>query len=79
MVSDIMTDLLVVGLLLIIIFILLSVYAPEIIIYGLLALCIIGLVICIVVLGAQFIHDPIGFLYNLILLLTRCRFFRVIW
>jgi len=61
-----MTDLLVVGLLLVIIFILLSVYAPEVILYVLLAFCIIGFVICVVVLGAQFIHDPIGFLYNMI-------------
>lgn len=61
-----MTDILVVGLLLIIIFILISIYAPEISIYSVLVFCIIGLIICIVVLGAQFIHDPIGFLYNLV-------------
>jgi hypothetical protein len=61
-----MIDILIVGLLYIIIFILILVYAPEIIIYVLLTFCIIGLIICIVVLGAQFIHDPIGFLYNLV-------------
>jgi hypothetical protein len=58
-------DIIVVGLLLIIILILISVYAPEVLIYGLLAFCIIGLIICIVILGAQFIHDPIGFVYSL--------------
>jgi hypothetical protein len=62
-----MTDILVVGLLLVIIFILISVYAPEVLIYGLVAFCCIGLIICIVVLGAQFIHDPIGFLYGLLI------------
>jgi hypothetical protein len=61
-----MTDLIVVGLLLLIIFILISVYAPELIIYGLFAFCIIGLIICIVVLGVQFVHDPIGFLYGFV-------------
>ena len=61
-----MTDLLIVGLLLVIILILISAFAPEILIYGSFAFCIIGLIICIVILGAQFVHDPIGFLYNLI-------------
>lgn len=65
-VGDIVIDLIIVGLLLIIIFILLSVYAPEITIYTAFVICIVVLIICIVVLGAQFIHDPIGFLYNLI-------------
>ena len=60
-----MTDLLIVGLLLVIILILISAFAPEILIYGSFAFCIIGLIICIVILGAQFIHDPIGFLYGL--------------
>jgi hypothetical protein len=59
-----MTDIIVVGLLLIIILILISVFAPEILFYGVFAFCIIGLVVCIVVLGAQFVHDPVGFLYN---------------
>jgi hypothetical protein len=59
-----MTDLLIVGLLLIIILILITVYAPEILLYGILAVCIVGLIVCIVVLGAQFIHDPVGFLYS---------------
>ena len=59
-----MTDLLVVGLLLLIIFILVAVYAPEIIIYGGIALCVTVLIICVAVLGVQFIHDPIGFLYS---------------
>jgi hypothetical protein len=61
-----MTDILIVGLLLVIIFILILVYAPEITIYSFFIFCIIGLIICIIVLGAQFIHDPVVFLYNLI-------------
>jgi len=59
-----MTDIIVVGLLLIIILILISVFAPEVFIYGLLAFSVIGLVICVAIMGAQFIHDPIGFLYS---------------
>ena len=64
MAGDIVTDLLIVGLLLVIILILISAFAPEILIYGSFAFCIIGLIICIVILGAQFVHDPIGFLYS---------------
>jgi energy-coupling factor transporter transmembrane protein EcfT len=59
-----MTDIIIVGLLLIIILILISVFAPEVFIYGLLAFSVIGLVICVAIMGAQFVHDPIGFLYS---------------
>jgi len=60
-------DIVVVGLLLIIILILISVFAPEVLIYGLIVFCCVGLVIITIHFGAQFIHDPIGFLDNLII------------
>jgi hypothetical protein len=59
-------DIVVVGLLLIIILILISVFAPEVFIYGLLAFSVIGLVICVAIMGAQFVHDPVGFLYSVL-------------
>lgn len=61
-----MTDMIVVGLLLIIIFLILAAASPEILIYGAFGICILGLVIIIVIGLVMFAQDPWGFVYSLI-------------
>jgi hypothetical protein len=62
-----MTDIIVVGLLLIIIFLILAATSPEILIYGMFGICIIGLVIMIIVGLIMFAQDPLGFIWSLII------------
>ena len=55
-----MTDILVVGLLLVIVLILVSSYCFEVLVYIVTGICIIVLVILMVMFVTAFIHDPVG-------------------
>jgi hypothetical protein len=60
-----MTDWLVVSLLLIIIGILISVYAPEVAFWMMLIILVIIMVIAVILLAIQFINGPIGCISSL--------------
>jgi hypothetical protein len=61
-----MTDGVVIFLLLTIIFILVAVYAPEVLLYLTLGFCIIGGILIFIIGIVQFINDPAGFLVSLL-------------
>jgi hypothetical protein len=61
-----MTDMIIVGLLLIIIFLILAATSPEVLMYGMFGICILGLIIMIIVGLIMFVQDPLGFIWSLV-------------